>query len=173
MLELRTFGGLRLEQDGAPCTGIAARPKSLALLALLAPGAREMSRDRIITYLWPEIDAERGRHLLKQTCHDLRRELRQQDLFLGRQALELNTAVVASDVRRFEAALDRGDLAGGVGAFAGPFLDGFYRDDCEEFERWVEAERARLTRRAAEAFQRLATDAGVQGDAAAAAEWWR
>lgn len=80
MLELKTFGGLRLEADGAPCSGAAVRPKTLALLALLAPGQSGMSRDKLIAYLWPETDSEHGRHLLKQACHDLRREVRQPDL---------------------------------------------------------------------------------------------
>jgi hypothetical protein len=46
MLELKAFGGLRLEVDGAPYGGIAARPKTLGLLALLAPGPNGMSRDK-------------------------------------------------------------------------------------------------------------------------------
>jgi len=173
VLELKTFGGLRLEADGAPCGGAAVRPKTLALLALLAPGEQGMSRDKLIAYLWPETDSAHGRHLLKQACHDLRRELRQSELFLGRKLLQLNPAVIASDVQRFEAALEQGDRARGVAEYAGPFLDGFYLDGSEEFERWVEAERERLVRRAARAFETLAKDAGVRADHATAAEWWR
>src|SRR6266568_1651202 len=146
MLELKTFGGLRLEANGASCGGVAARPKMLGLLALLAPGQTGMSRDKLIAFLWPETDSSHGRHLLKQACHDLRRELRQPDLFLGRKVLQLNTAVIASDVGRFQAALEQGDLARGVAAYAGPFLDGFYLDGGEEFEHWVETERERLAR---------------------------
>ena len=173
MLELKTFGGLRLEADGAPCSGAAVRPKTLALLALLAPGQPGMSRDKLIAYLWPETDNAHGRHQLKQACHDLRRELRQPALFLGRKVLQLNGAVLASDVRRFEAALEQGALAPGVAEYAGPFLDGFYLDGSAEFERWVDAERERLARRAIAALETLAKDAGARGDHATAAEWWR
>jgi len=173
MLELKTFGGLRLEADGAPCSGAAVRPKTLALLALLAPGQTGMSRDKLIAFLWPETDGAHGRHLLKQACHDLRRELRQPGLFLGRKVLQLNTAVIASDVGRFQAALEQGDLARGVAAYAGPFLDGFYLDGSEEFERWVETERERLARRAGTALETLAKNAGARGEHATAAEWWR
>jgi len=173
MLELKTFGGLRLEADGAPCSGAAVRPKTLALLALLAPGEQGMSRDKLIAYLWPETDSAHGRHLLKQACHDLRRELRQPELFRGRKFLQLNPAVIVTDVQRFEAALEQGDRARAVAEFAGPFLDGFYLDGSEEFERWVEAERERLARRAGSALERLARDAGARIDHATAAEWWR
>ncbi len=173
MLELKTFGGLRLEADGAPCTGAAVRPKTLALLALLAPGRPGMSRDKLIAYLWPETDSAHGRHLLKQACHDLRRQLRQPGLFVGRKFLQLNPAVLASDVQRFEAALENGDRTRGVAEYAGQFLDGFYLDGSAEFERWVEAERERLSRRAVGALQTLAKEASARADYAAAAEWWR
>jgi DNA-binding SARP family transcriptional activator/TolB-like protein len=134
-----------------------------------------MSRDKLIAYLWPETDTDSGRHLLKQACHDLRRELGQPDLFQGRKFLQLNPAVITSDVRRFEAALAQGDLAGAVAFYAGPFLDGFYldRNESEEFGRWVEVERERLARRVGVALQRQAAEASAHGDHATAAEWWR
>lgn len=173
MLELKTFGGLRVEADGAPCSGVAARSKLLGLFALLAPGQNGMSRDKVIAYLWPETDSAHGRHLLKQACHTLRRELDKPDLFRGRKFLQLNPAAIACDVRRFEAALEQGDPDRGVAEYTGPFLDGFYLDGCGEFEGWVEAERERLARRASSALERLAKDAGARGDHATAADWWR
>ena len=60
MVELRTFGGLSLEANGAPPPGAAAQRKTLALLALLAQHPRGLSRDKLIAYLWPETDAEHG-----------------------------------------------------------------------------------------------------------------
>ena len=56
MVELRTFGGLSIEANGAPPTGAAAQRKTLALLALLARHPRGLSRDKVIAYLWPETD---------------------------------------------------------------------------------------------------------------------
>src|SRR5947199_192891 len=87
MYELRTFGGLSLEANGAPCAGAAAQRKTLALLALLARHPRGLSRDKLIAYLWSETDAERGRSLLRQACYALRRDLHADDLFLGSTAL--------------------------------------------------------------------------------------
>ncbi|MGE5800728.1 MAG: BTAD domain-containing putative transcriptional regulator [Gemmatimonadota bacterium] len=173
MLELKTLGGLRLEADGVACGGAAAGTKNLALLALLVTAAQGVSRDKLIAYLWPETDSAHGRHLLKQACHDLRRELRQPELFLGRKFLQLNPAAITGDAQRFEAAFGQGDLERAVTAYGGPFLDGFYLDGCEEFERWVEAERERRSRQASVALERLAKAASARADHTRAAEWWR
>jgi DNA-binding SARP family transcriptional activator len=57
MLQLRTFGGLTLQQDGENITGVATHRRQLALLALLAVAGDEgMSREKLLAYLWPEKD---------------------------------------------------------------------------------------------------------------------
>ena len=174
MLQVKTFGGLSVEQDGAPCGGAASRRKTLALLALLAAaGKKGISRDKLVAHLWPESDATHGRDLLKQACYALRRDLHQAELFLGSMELRLNAAVISSDVDAFEEALEHGDSARAVALYAGPFLDGFYLNETGEFERWVEGERTHLTKRVSEALARLATDATARSDHRAAADWWR
>lgn len=163
-----------MEVDAAPATGAAQQRKTLALLALLAAArGRGVSRDKVIAYLWPESDAEPGRHLLKQACYALRRDLHAPDLFLGTLELRLNPAVITSDIDEFESALDRGDAAQAVARYTGPFLDGFYLNGAGAFERWVEEERVRLVKRAFEALERLATDAGSADDPKTAVTWWR
>src|SRR5947199_10519954 len=112
MLDLRTFGGLSVEQEGAPGAGSGAQRKTLALLALLAAHPRGLSRDKIVAYLWPESDAKHGRGLLKQACYALRRDLGGHELVLGSTELRLSSAVLSSDVQRPTAA--RG--TGGCGA---------------------------------------------------------
>jgi TolB-like protein/DNA-binding SARP family transcriptional activator len=173
-LIIKTFGGLTVEKDGAACTGAAAQRKHLALFALLAAaGERGVSRDKLVAYLWPERDAESARHLLNQACYALRRELDQSELFLATaDLLRLNPAVVSSDIQAFQQALERTDLTRAVSLYAGPFLDGFYLPEAGEFERWVEAERARATKRVCEALRELATGAAAREDQDAA-EWWR
>jgi TolB-like protein/DNA-binding SARP family transcriptional activator/cytochrome c-type biogenesis protein CcmH/NrfG len=174
MLVLRTFGGLSIEENGALYSGAAVQRKTLALLALLAAaGKNGLSRDKLIAYLWPESDAERGRNLLKQACFALRRDLREPELFLGSTELRLNASVVTSDVQGFEDALRRTEPACAVEAYAGPFLDGFYLAGAPEFERWVEAERARLKQCACQALETLATEASSRGDRRTSVEWWR
>src|SRR2546426_8315401 len=103
MLELRTFGGLSIKDDGAAISGSATQRKTLALLALLAAASKNgLSRDKLIAYLWPESDAEHGRNLLKQACYALRRDLQAPDLFVGATALRLNPDIITSDVRSEE-----------------------------------------------------------------------
>ncbi len=135
MLDLRTFGGVSVEQEGAPGAGSGAQRKTLALLALLAAHPRGLSRDKIVAYLWPESDAKHGRGLLKQACYALRRDLGEHELFLGSTELRLNSAVLSSDVQRLEDALAHGDLRAAVAVYRGAFLDGFFVDGLADFER--------------------------------------
>src|SRR5881409_1741418 len=123
MLHLKAFGGLSVEVDGSPVTGAAAQRKTLALLALLAATKHGISRDKLVAYLWPESDAAHGRNLLRQACYALRRDLHAPDLVLGTTELRLNPAVISSDVRRFEDAMERADNAAAVALYDGSFLD--------------------------------------------------
>ena len=174
MLQLRTFGGLSVQEDGAPCRGAAVRRRTLALLALLAAADKNgASRDKLIAFLWPESDADHGRNLLRQACFSLRRDLYQPALILGTTELRLNPEALSSDVHAFADALERGDLAGAVALYGGPFLDGFYLKGADEFERWVDAERVQLKERVCRALETLATGATARGDHRAAADWWR
>ncbi len=174
MLELKTFGGLSVEKDGDRSDGVAGRKRTLALLALLAvAGKRGVSRDKLIAYLWPETDTAHGRHLLKQACYALRRDLRARELFLGATELYLNPEIISSDVQTFEDALARGDRARAVSVYAAPFLDGFYLNGQGDFERWVESERGRLKQLAGEALEALATEAALRADHTRAADCWR
>src|SRR5205823_4373322 len=174
MLHLKTFGGLSVSVDDAAGVGAAQQRKTLALLALLAAAGKSgLARDKLVAYLWPDADAEHARGLLKQACYALRRDLHQPDLLLGATQLALNPAIITSDVQAFEDALERRDDAAAAELYAGPFLDGFYLSDAAEFERWVEAERRRLRQRAAEALERLATDAAAVGEHIDAAARWR
>lgn len=174
MLYLRTFGGLSVEVDGAPPGGAAQQRKPLALLGVLAAaGPRGISRDKLLAYLWPDADAEHARAALKQTCYALRRDLHAPDLFLGTTELGLNTAVIESDLQRFQQALERGDAARAFEAYAGPFLDGFHVRGVPEFEHWVDGERERLAAQACAAVEELARDAAARGDTAGAIAWWR
>ena len=174
MRQLRTFGGLSIQDDGASLTGAATQRKTLALLALLSASDNHgMSRDKLIACLWPESDTEHGRNLLKQACFGLRRDLHEPELFLGTTELRLNPAAIASDGHAFQEAVERGDLAGAVALYRGPFLDGFYLTGADDFERWVETERARMARVVCEALESLATRAAAHGDHRAAEQWWR
>lgn len=173
MLDLRTFGGLSVQQAGAPGAGSGAQRKTLALLALLAAHPRGLSRDKISAYLWPDSDTKHARSLLKQACYALRRDLQVPELFIGATELRLNRAVISSDLQRFEDASERGDTAAAVACYGGPFLDGFFLSETEEFEHWVEDTRTQLAKRVCAAVESLAARATSDGDARTAVQWWR
>jgi DNA-binding SARP family transcriptional activator len=172
MFRLRTFGGLTLARsdDGAAVGG--PRRKPLAVLALLASaGDAGLSRDRVVSLLWPEDTDERGRRALAQTLYALRREMGQPMIVLGDATLRLDPTIITSDLAEFVEARRRHDHAAAVGACEGPFLDGVHFKGCVEFDRWVEGERARHTRALTESLVRLANEARGAGDAPAAARW--
>jgi DNA-binding SARP family transcriptional activator len=174
MLHLKTFGGPSVDIDGTPGTGAAQQRKMLALLALLgAAGQRGLSRDKLIASLWPEIDAEHGRGLLRQACYALRRDLHAPELFLGSIQLRLNPAVISSDVQSFASALEENDPARAVSAYTAPFLDGFYLNGGGEFEEWAETERTRLASQYRSALEVLSVEAVGRGEHRVAATWWR
>jgi len=174
MLYLRALGTPSLEVGGSPARGAGGQRKPLALLSLLAvAGERGLSRDRLVSYLWPEGAADRAGHRLTQLLYSIRRDLRADALFPGTTDLRLNPELLDSDIARFAGALAHGDYVAAVAVYGGPFLDGFFLEDAPEFERWVEVERTRLARRQAESLEALALAAERAGEASAAAEWWR
>lgn len=173
----------RLRLFGAPCVigpddrvlaGRATQRHRLGLLALLAlapdPG---IHRDKAMTYLWPERDDRHARNLLKQAIYVVRGALGPDAITASSDRIRLNPDRVGVDVRDFDAAIARGDHVSALALYGGPFLDGFFLSDAEEFEHWVDGERERLAgsyRRALEAF---AESAEAESDYARAVEAWR
>jgi DNA-binding SARP family transcriptional activator/TolB-like protein len=168
---LETFGKLAL--SGGATGSLSHQRRRLALLALLAAsGERGLSRDQLLGFLWPESTAANARHSLEQLVHAIRRALGE-NVFVGVNPLRLNPDFVASDVDEFEKAMSREALADAVALYKGPFLSGFYLEDGPEFERWADGERSRLSDRYVKALDRLARDAELANDHAAAIAWRR
>jgi DNA-binding SARP family transcriptional activator len=143
----------------------------LALIAM-APGQR-LSRDKLIAYLWPESDQERGRNLLNVSCYAVRTALGEGALISEVDDLRLATDVVRVDAVAFDGALARADHAQAVALYRGPFLDGFFANDAPELEQWVDRERARLAAGFGRALEALAEEADANRDFSRAVEWWR
>jgi DNA-binding SARP family transcriptional activator len=174
MIQLTTLGCLEVDQTDRPASGAAARPRPLALLAVVA-SARELgvARDKLLAYFWPESDTEHARNCLKQTLFALRQDLHD-DIFVVRiGSLRLNPAVITTDVVQFEAARARGAHASAVALYRGPFLDGFHLPGLLEFDRWMEGERLRLAQGYRDSLEALARAAYEAGDWRAAVDWWR
>ncbi|HEY0672528.1 MAG TPA: tetratricopeptide repeat protein [Longimicrobiales bacterium] len=174
MLRLCTLGGCFLERNGTRLESISANRKGLALLALIAAaGERGLARDTVVALLWPESDDERARTSLRQLLHSLRGQLDAPELLLPSPELRLNPAIIESDVAQFRSALASHDYAAAVACYRGPFLDGFFLKGGDDFERWVSTERAALANAAAQALEKLASDADRRGEHAIAIEHWR
>lgn len=170
---LETFGTAALnDAGGSTVLGTHGHHRRrLALLAVLAvAGDRGMSRDQLLLLFWPESTQSRARHSLEQLVYALRSALGE-TAFLGANPIRLNPEEIASDVRDFQVAIDSGDVERAIAQHRGPFLDGFYLSNAPEFERWVEAERARLVAAYADAVEKAAKQAEAQRDHAAVVRW--
>ena len=77
-IELFLLGGIELRGvDRAVADRLLAQAKLSALLALLAlaPEQRPQRRDRIVGFLWPELDQAHARTALRKAVHALRSAL--------------------------------------------------------------------------------------------------
>lgn len=167
------LGGAVIRSSGSPLGGPGAHRHRLALLALLAANPTPVSRDKLIAMLWPERDSEGGRNLLKVAVHELRKLLGEGAIRTTGDQLSVDIAVLPCDLVDLERAADSGDDAAVVAQYAGPLLDGFHLKDAPEFERWVDGQRSRIARLAAQSMEKLALKAEREGDWRAAVDWWR
>jgi DNA-binding SARP family transcriptional activator len=151
-----------------------AQRRRLAVLALLAASpSRQLSREKIAVYLWPEARPHRAPRLLVDAVYMLRRVLGRHAILSHGDELRLNPERVRADVYGFELALAERDLRRAASLYAGPFLDGFHVPGAPEFERWVEERRDHYARRWGDIVEELAEASGCEGDHTAAADWWR
>ena len=174
MFSLKLLGGVSLSGETGPVPGSAAQRRRLALLALLAAApAGRLSRDKIVSLLWPESETTRARHLLADSLYELRSALGKETLSTVGEDVALDAQRVRADVGEFARALAAGDRAAAVAAYGGPFLDGFFLPDAPEFERWAEERRADLAHQHARAIEALADAAERAGDVQGAVGWWK
>ena len=174
MQRLVVFGGLSITTEGGPLTGRAVQRRRLALLALLAAARqRGTSRDKAIAFLWPNADAETGRHYLSDSVYRINSAMGGDVIVASGDDLRLDPEHLPTDLAEFEDAIARGDHESAVGLYGGPFLDGFFLSDSPELERWIEEQRARLAAAYAAAVEALGEAAARRGEHAVAAGWWR
>ena len=174
MLRLLTFGGCAVARDGTRLEALSAQRKGLALLAMIAAsGSPGISRETVLAALWPESDEERARTSLKQLVHSLRRQTAERELLLPTATLQLNPAVITSDVVEFRDAVRRGDHDLAVSLYTGPFLDGFYLRGSGGLEQWAATERGPLALDFLRSLGTLAERATARGDVRLAVELWR
>jgi DNA-binding SARP family transcriptional activator/TolB-like protein len=171
---LRLLGRLALEDGSGLSDGAATRPRSLALLAILAGGGDAgVARDKLLLYLWPESNTQRARNSLHQALHTIRGHLGEHAIQAGGLSVRLNPAVCTADLWDFQAALDRGDVEQGIEAYEGAFLEGFALPALPEFGRWMVEERTRLSRRYTNALESAAEKASREGRHREAIDRWQ
>jgi len=176
VIELRTLGAVDLRTaDGAELRAVLVQPKRTAIVAYLAVATPRgfHRRDSLLALFWPEQDAAHARNALRQALHGLRHTLGEDVLISrGDEEVGLEASQCRCDVWDLEQTLHAGDLERAVSFYRGPFLGGFFLGGAPEFERWVEAERNRLSRLYASGLERLAQAAETRGDVPAAVQWW-
>lgn len=181
MFSLKLFGGASILSPSGPLEGRAVQRRRLGLLALLAAPrqtgtgqpATGVSRERLVSYLWPEAESDRGRHLLSDSVYRINQALGGEAISTAGDELRLNQTILLSDVAQLEDAAARGEHQRVVSLYAGPFLDGVFLGDSSEFERWVDSTRDRFARHYASSLEALAHDAERANDMPRAVEWWR
>jgi DNA-binding SARP family transcriptional activator len=150
-------------------------PKRLALLAYLcaSPLLQLVRRDTLVGLLWPEQDEAHACGALRQELYQLRRALGAGVLRGDRaDAVGIDTQRLWCDVCAFESALDSGRRLEALELWHGEFLPGLHVKG-EGFQRWLDQERDRLRRRAADAARLLAAEAEQSDDGPAAIRWAR
>lgn len=174
MIRLITFGALELSGAKAEAArNVLRQPKRLAVLlrlALAGPG-RSVSRETLLGLFWPDQDDSRGRGALNQTLHHLRKHLGPDVVVSRGGRLALGVDSVWCDAAAFEAALENGAEAEAVALYTGDLLPGFYVEGARDFDDWLEVERKRYRRGAAEAASRLCIRSIESGEHAEAARW--
>ena len=155
---------------------VALEPKRMALLAFLArprPGTLH-PRDEIFALFWPEVDEKTARNALRQSLHYLRKELGEEILTgTGSQRIGLEPETVSCDAARFEACLEEGRPEAALGLYEGRFMAGYSAPDSARLQRWIEGQRTRLRRAAAQAAIEVARVERDRGDQKSALDWVR
>ena len=176
MIRLRVLGALDIRSsEGQELRSVLAQPKRAALLAYLSLATPQgpHRRDTLLALFWPEQDTEHARNALSQAVHFLRRSLGAEALVAANgDGLGLERKDFWCDAIAFEEALDAGRPPEAIELYRGDLLEGFHVSDAPDFERWLEAERARLADRYGKALEAVAEEREVAGDYRGAIGLW-
>jgi DNA-binding SARP family transcriptional activator len=169
-LEIFLFGKPRVERDGAAVT--IARRKALALLAYLVVTRQAHSRDALIALLWPELDSEHGRAVLRSTLADLSQAIGKDGLAVAGDGVACQAPALRVDVARFHDLLAQvaghndplgrpchdclTALTEAVKLYRADFLAGFTLEDAVEFDAWQTFQTESLRLELAAALEKLA-----------------
>jgi DNA-binding SARP family transcriptional activator len=165
---LRTLGTLDLRgPDGTALGPLLAQPKRAAVLAYVALARPDgpVRRDILLATFWPEMPDERARAALRNALSFIRKSAPGVLAARTDDAVAVADGALECDVRRMEAALAAGDVAGALAHYGGDLLAGVHVDDAPAWEHWRDGERLRLRHVALAAARGAAEAARGRGDA--------
>jgi DNA-binding SARP family transcriptional activator len=157
MIRLRVLGPVELRDDeGNEYRNVLAQPKRLALLTTLVVGpAGFRRRDSLLALLWPDHDQAHARAALNQALRFLRKELGGSTeagiLSRGADEIGIDTSAVWCDAMEFREHVEAGRHQNALALYRGNLLDGFFFDDGDAFQEWLERERELLRQTASKA----------------------
>jgi len=156
-IHLQLLGPALVERAGKSVRGFESR-KSLALFCYLAVQGQPVSRLRLVDLFWRSKSERRGRGNLSRVLHNLS-ILLPGCLRADRHAVRIRpSSRFRMDTTAFTELVAQGDtasLASAVDLWRGEFMEGFYLDDCPDFEIWLVTERERWNQRITQALQTL------------------
>lgn len=182
-LTISLFGSPSVAIDEEPVKGFISN-KAVALVYYLAATGRVHGRDVLAALLWGEFPEAKAKKNLRDVLSNLR-QVMDEYVRITRQTVELNRDMpIVIDVETFLAGVGMGGgrdgqladtavslLRSAVDVYEGPFLDGFYPAQAEEYEVWLQGERERLAQMAAQMLHHLVIHFGQKGEYAIAIEY--
>jgi DNA-binding SARP family transcriptional activator len=143
-LEIQLFGAPQLLLNGQIVYSL--RRKNRALTYYLAAQGGKSTREKLLTFFWPDHERSTAQPILRTMIHDLRKclgkaiEVDDQNIAFAPDtsidAQDFSTAIQSSLV-------DAQKLAEALSLYKGDFLDGFSLSDSPQFDDWVNFERER------------------------------
>lgn len=176
MVEFRVLGitGLRRD-DGTFDQSFLTGPKRLALLTylMIAKPRSFHRRDKLLALFWPEVGEKSARNSLSNMLYHIRSSLGDEVLInRGVEEISINFDRIWCDVLAFEQALEDDEHLEALNHYHDDLLQGFHVTDISNaFESWLDSERERLKKEAAEAAWQLAGEAEEIGNMSAAQSW--
>ncbi|MEM8530600.1 MAG: AAA family ATPase [Chloroflexota bacterium] len=157
-LSIHLFGPPRIWLDHNELT--IPRRKSRALVYYLAAQTSPVTREQVMTLLWPDHERTSAQQILRTTLHAIRKILGNL-LITTDTILTLNSRTMV-DVHALEIGLtaptaDTYILSSALARYRGEFLDSFMLPDAPTFEEWSNGERARYQQMVINGLIRLAT----------------
>ncbi|GAA5522769.1 hypothetical protein LQ318_13510 [Aliifodinibius salicampi] len=175
MINFRILGSLTIQEDNKEHDhSFLYGPKRLALFTylLLARPRGYHRRDRLIAIFWPDMGQKNARNALSNLLYNIRDALGKEIIInRGMEEIAINRDLVWCDVIEFEEAMDKGQFQKAIDFYKGDMLQGLHvKKISNHFQDWLDRERARLRKRAADGYILLSDELEEEGNISYAVE---